>query len=240
MTALVVAHTPAFSRVLDIPSPLSPSSFWVRVRVSVRRCYRFSGLYAFHSSDSVAVGIRRPRIVVLMSYKATASSTHALLQCAGHWVHHIRSKSTYENDTGGWGQTRSRTPSALLMVRLLTGRCSPPGRLRPFWRLRRSRGGVFMLGPEQKIGRVYVHHVRKPTYTGLWTALVWLIHIQQFSEPHPGRWTKRIGPPAEHLVRADGLLSHVLAQVSWLSACVILFCSLSSWRSPWVLAVRSI
>ena len=64
--------------------------------------------------------------------------------------------------------------------------------------------------------------------------------VQQFSEPHPGRWAKRIGPPAEHLVRADGALSHVRAQVSWLSACVILFCSLSSRRSPWVLAVRSI
>ena len=122
VTALVVAHTPIISRVLDIPSPLSPSSFWVRVRVSVRRCYRFSGLYAFHSSDSVAVGIRRPRIVVLMAYKAPASSMLALLQCAGHWGCHIRSKSTSENDTGGWGQTRSRTPSALLMVRLLAER----------------------------------------------------------------------------------------------------------------------
>ena len=120
VTALVVVYTPIISRVLDIPSPLSPSSFWVRVSVSVRRCYRFSGLYAFHSSDSVAVGIRRPRIVVLITYKATTSSTHALLQCAGHWGCHIRSKSTYENDTGGWGQTRSWTPSALLMVRLLT------------------------------------------------------------------------------------------------------------------------
>ena len=119
MTALVVGHTPASSRVLDIPSPLSPSSFCVRVSVSVRRCYRFSGLYAFHSSDSVAVGIRRPRIVVLMTYKAITSSTHALLQCAGHWGCHIRSKSTSENDTGGRGQTRSRIPSALLMVRLL-------------------------------------------------------------------------------------------------------------------------
>ena len=39
-----------------------------------------------------------------------------------------------------------------------------------------DHGGVFMLGPEQKIGRVYVHHVRKPTYTGLWRALVWMIH----------------------------------------------------------------
>ena len=112
VTALVVVHTPASSKVLDIPSPLSPSSFWVRVSVSVRRCCRFSGLYAFHSSGDVAVGIRRPRIVVLMSYKATTSSTPALLQCAGHWVHHIRSKSTSENDTGGRGQTRSRTPSA--------------------------------------------------------------------------------------------------------------------------------
>ena len=30
----------------------------------------------------------------------------------GHWAHHIRSKSTSENDTGGWGQKRSRTSSA--------------------------------------------------------------------------------------------------------------------------------
>jgi hypothetical protein len=85
VTALVVAHTPIISRVLDIPSPLSASSFWVRVRVSVRRCYRFSGLYAFHLSGDVAVGIRRPMIAVLMAYNATASSTLALLQCAGHW-----------------------------------------------------------------------------------------------------------------------------------------------------------
>jgi hypothetical protein len=121
VTDLVIAHTPTFSRVLDIPSPLSPSSFWVRVRVSVRRCCRFSGLYAFHSSGDVAVGMRRPTIAV-MSCKAPASSTHALLQYVGHRVHHIRSKSTSENDTGGWGQTRSRTPSALLIVRLLTER----------------------------------------------------------------------------------------------------------------------
>ena len=95
--------------------------FSVRVRVSVRRCCRFSGLYAFHSSGDVAVGMRRPTIAV-MSCKAPASSTHALLQYVGHRVHHIRSKSTSENDTGGWGQTRSRTPSALLIVRLLTER----------------------------------------------------------------------------------------------------------------------
>ena len=101
VTALVVAHAPIISRVLDIPSPASASRMWVRVSVSVRRCYRFSGLYAFHSSDSVAVGIRRPRIVVLMTYKATASSTLALLQGRGRLVHHNRSKSTYENETGG-------------------------------------------------------------------------------------------------------------------------------------------
>jgi hypothetical protein len=122
VTALVVAHTPATSRVLDIPSPLSPSSFWVRVSVSVRRCYRFSGLYAFNSSGDVADGKRRRRIAVFMAYNATASSALALVQCSGHWARHIRSKSTSENDTGGWGQTRSRTPSALLIVRLLTER----------------------------------------------------------------------------------------------------------------------
>ena len=81
MTAPVVAHTPIISRVLDIVlSPLSPSSIWVRVRVRVRRYYRFSGLYAFHSSGDVAVGIRRRRIAVLMAYNATASSTLALPQ----------------------------------------------------------------------------------------------------------------------------------------------------------------
>mgnify|MGYP005683873987 FL=1 len=112
MTAPVVAHTPIISRTLDIPSPLSVSSIWVRVSVSVRRCCRFSGLYAFHSSDSVAVGIPRRMIAVLVSYKTTTSSTLALLQRVGHWAHHIRSKSTSENDTGGWGQKRSRTSSA--------------------------------------------------------------------------------------------------------------------------------
>ena len=53
---------------------------------------------------------------MLVPYKTTASSTLALLQGSGHLVHHIRSKSTSENDTGGWryrwDQTRSRTPSA--------------------------------------------------------------------------------------------------------------------------------
>ena len=90
----------------------SASRMWVRVSVRVRRCCRFSGLYAFRSSDSVVVGIRRPRIAVLVSYNATASSTLALLQGRGRLVHQNRSKSTYENDTGGRGQKRSRTPSA--------------------------------------------------------------------------------------------------------------------------------
>ena len=103
-----------------------------------------------------------------------------------------------------------------------------------------DHGGGLYARPGAKFGRVYVHHVRNPTYTGLSKALVCLIQFEQYPEPHPGRWTKRIGPPAEHLVRADGALPYVRAQVSWLSACVILFCSLSSWRSPWVLAVRSI
>ena len=49
---------------------------------------------------------------MLVSCKATASSTLALLQCVGHWVPHIRSKSTYENGTAGWGKKRSRTSSA--------------------------------------------------------------------------------------------------------------------------------
>ena len=109
VTATMVAHTSITSRVLDIPPPLSPWSIWVRVSVSVRRCYRISGLYAFRSSDSVAVGIPQRRIAVLMACNATASSMLALLQCSGHWAHHIRSKSTSENDTGGWGQKRSRT-----------------------------------------------------------------------------------------------------------------------------------
>ena len=101
VSALVVAHAPITSRVLDILSPVSASRIWVRVRVSVRRCYRFSGLYAFHLSGDVAVGIRRPMIAVLMAYKATASSTLALLQCAGHWGCHICSKSSSENCIGG-------------------------------------------------------------------------------------------------------------------------------------------
>ena len=84
----------------------------VRVRVSVRRCCRFSRLYPFHSSDSAVVGIPRRMIAVLVLYRTTASSTLALLQRVGHWAHHIRSKSTSENDTGGWGQKRSRTSSA--------------------------------------------------------------------------------------------------------------------------------
>ena len=41
------------------------------------------------------------RIVVLMACKTTASSALALLHCAGHWGCHIRSKSAYENGTGG-------------------------------------------------------------------------------------------------------------------------------------------
>ena len=103
MTALVVAHTPITSRVLDIPSPVSASHIWVRVRVSVRRYCRFSGLCAFCSSGtgSVVVSIRRPRNAVLIAYKATSSSTLALLQYVSRLVHHIRSKSTYENDTEG-------------------------------------------------------------------------------------------------------------------------------------------
>ena len=95
-----------------MPSPLSVSSIWVRVSVSVRRCCGFSGLYAFHSSDSAVVGIPRRMIAVLVSYKTTASSTRASLQHVGHWAHHIRPKSTSENDPGGWGQKRSRTSSA--------------------------------------------------------------------------------------------------------------------------------
>ena len=96
MTALVVVHTHIISWVLDIPSPLSPSSIWVRVSVLyVRRCYRFSGLHAFHSSGDVADGKRRRRIAVFMAYNATASSALALVQCSGHWARHIRSKSTY-------------------------------------------------------------------------------------------------------------------------------------------------
>ena len=126
VTAPVVAHTPIISMVLDIPSPLSPSSIWVRVRVSGRRCYRFSGLYmyAFHSSGDVADGIRRRRIAVLMAYNATTSSTLVLVQCSGHWAHHIRSKSTYENDTGGRGGVRRGVGPRLLllMVRLLAER----------------------------------------------------------------------------------------------------------------------
>ena len=122
VTALVVVHMPASNRVLDIPSPLSPSSFWVSVIVSVRRCCRFSGLHAFDSSSEFTVGIRRPTIVVLVSHKAQASSTLALLQCAGHGGCHNRLKSTSENDTRGRGQTRSQTSSALQMVRLPTER----------------------------------------------------------------------------------------------------------------------
>ena len=49
---------------------------------------------------------------MLMAYKTTASSTRALLPRVGHWAHHIRAKSTSENDTGGWGQKRGRTSSA--------------------------------------------------------------------------------------------------------------------------------
>ena len=45
-------------------------------------------------------------------YKTTTSSVLALLQCSGHWLHHIHSKSASENGTGGWGRKRSRTSSA--------------------------------------------------------------------------------------------------------------------------------
>jgi len=37
----------------------------------------------------------------LVAYNATASSTLALLQCAGRLGHHMRSKSTFENDIEG-------------------------------------------------------------------------------------------------------------------------------------------
>ena len=116
MTAL---HTPIISRLFDIPSLSSASSIRVRVRVSVRRCCRFSELYAFHSSGSDAVGIQRRRIAVGTIYKATASRTLALLQCVGHRVRHIRSKSAFENNTGD-GARRGVGPRLLiLMVRLL-------------------------------------------------------------------------------------------------------------------------
>ena len=35
VTAPIVAHTPITSRVIDIPSPLSPSSIWVRVGLGI-------------------------------------------------------------------------------------------------------------------------------------------------------------------------------------------------------------
>jgi hypothetical protein len=51
----------------------------------------------------------------------------------------------------------------------------PPGRLRPLRRLRRSRGGgLYAKAQSKKVGRMYVHHVRKPTYTGLSRALWWM------------------------------------------------------------------
>ena len=130
VTALVVAHAPISSRGLDIPSPLSPSSIWVSVSVSVRRCYRFSRLYAHmhfvRRIVGVAVGMPQRRIAVLMAYNATASSTLDLLKCSGHWAHHIRSKSTSENDTAWWGQNKVRRGVEprlrVLMVRLLAER----------------------------------------------------------------------------------------------------------------------
>ena len=120
MPALVVAHTPITSRVYDIPSPLSVSSIWVRVRVSVRRCCRFSGLYAFHSSDSAAVGIPRQMIAVLMSYQAPASSTGASLQWIGRWVCRIRSKSA-SRMTLEDGIRRGVGPRLLVLVGMSAG-----------------------------------------------------------------------------------------------------------------------
>ena len=120
MPALVVAHTPITSRVYDIPSPLSVSSIWVRVRVSVRRCCRFSGLYAFHSSDSAAVGIPRRMIAVLMSYQAPASSTGASLQWIGRWVCRIRSKSA-SRMTLEDGVRREVGPRLLVLVGMSAG-----------------------------------------------------------------------------------------------------------------------
>ena len=120
MPALVVAHTPITSRVYDIPSPLSVSSIWVRVRVSVRRCCRFSGLYAFHSSDSAAVGIPRRMIAVLMSYQAPASSTGASLQWIGRWVCRIRSKSA-SRMTLEDGIRRGVGPRLLVLVGMSAG-----------------------------------------------------------------------------------------------------------------------
>ena len=71
---------------------------------------------------------------------------------------------------------------------------------------------------------MYVHHVRKPTYTGRNKALETLFDRLK----HQLTADERNGRPAEHLVRADGLLSHVLAQVHWLSTCVIFICSSTS------------
>ena len=90
------------------------------VRVSVRRCCRFSGLYAFHSSDSAAVGIPRRMIAVLMSYQAPASSTGASLQWIGRWVCRIRSKSA-SRMTLEDGVRRGVGPRLLILVGMTAG-----------------------------------------------------------------------------------------------------------------------
>ena len=51
------------------------------------------------------------RVILRCAFRADAAHP-ALLQCTGHWAHHIRSKSASENDTGGWGQKRGRASSA--------------------------------------------------------------------------------------------------------------------------------
>ena len=136
-----------------------------------------------------------------------------------------------------FSQQNSRKPNTdNVFGQVMCGKCvfelSPPWALAPISALAPITGGVFMLGPEQK-NRACVRPPCEKTYLHTAVESSRLDEaVQQFSEPHPGRWTKRIGPPAEHPVRADGLLSHVLAQVLWLSACVILFCSLSSGCSP--------
>ena len=49
-------------------------------------------------------------------FKATASSALALLQCASHQVHHIRSKSASENDTEDRMRTKKKSSADLELV----------------------------------------------------------------------------------------------------------------------------
>ena len=70
-------------------------SFWIRVRVSVRRCYRFSGLYAFHlpkaaGSDGTTASVVKCRVTRSLGATLNAASDtslHCPRRTKAHQIH---------------------------------------------------------------------------------------------------------------------------------------------------------